>query len=383
VTYANIDKFVAHGRPENLSNPLDRWILSVSETLIEKVSQALDAYDMSRAIDPIVEFIDLLNNWYIRRSRRRFWRSENDSDKAEAYGTLYGVLKTLTLVAAPFMPFTTEAIWQNLRSESDSLSVHLADFPRFQEAFRDRNLEFKMSVVQRAVSMGRSLRYQQNIKVRQPLKTVELVTRSPEEKKVLLEMEEIIREELNVKNVIFRDNEEDLVEYQAKANFRVLGKELGKDMKAAAEGIESLSQRDIQSLLDGALLSIDVAGRSVDLTTEKLDIRRIEKANLKVLNEGTLTVGLDTEVTEELSMEGDVRDLVRSVQNLRKESGFAVTDRIVLKLHGSPRLKKSWETFNEYIASETLAVSIQWERVDGMVSVEAGDESWSVALVKA
>lgn len=382
VTYANIDKFVAQGRPENPSNPLDRWILSVSETLIEKVSQALDAYDMSRAIDPIVEFIDLLNNWYIRRSRRRFWRSENDSDKAEAYGTLYSVLKTLTLVAAPFMPFTTEAIWQNLRSESDSPSVHLADFPRLQEAYRDRELEFKMSVVQRTVSMGRSLRYQQNIKVRQPLKTVELVTRSPEEKKVLLEMEEIIREELNVKNVIFRDNEEDLVEYQAKANFRVLGKELGKDMKAVAERIESLSQREIQGLLDGAVLSIEVAGRSVDLTTDKLDIRRIEKANLKVLNEGTLTVGLDTEVTEELSMEGDVRDLVRSVQNLRKESGFAVTDRIVLRLHGSPRLKKAWETYSDYIASETLAVSVQWGSVDGMVSIEAGDEAWSVALAK-
>lgn len=382
VTYANIDKFVAQGRPENPSNPLDRWILSVSETLIEKVSQALDAYDMSRAIDPIVEFIDLLNNWYIRRSRRRFWRSENDSDKAEAYGTLYSVLKTLTLVAAPFMPFTTEAIWQNLRSESDSPSVHLADFPRLQEAYRDRELEFKMSVVQRTVSMGRSLRYQQNIKVRQPLKTVELVTRSPEEKKVLLEMEEIIREELNVKNVIFRDNEEDLVEYQAKANFRVLGKELGKDMKAVAERIESLSQREIQGLLDGAVLSIEVAGRSVDLTTDKLDIRRIEKANLKVLNEGTLTVGLDTEVTEELSMEGDVRDLVRSVQNLRKESGFAVTDRIVLRLHGSPRLKKAWETYSDYIASETLAVSVQWGSVDGMVNVEAGDEAWSVALAK-
>jgi len=134
VTYANIDKFVAHGRPENPSNPLDRWILSVSETLIEKVSQALDGYDHVRAIDPIVEFIDLLNNWYIRRSRRRFWRSENDSDKAEAYGTLYSVLKTLTLVAAPFMPFTTEAIWQNLRSESDSFSVHLVRFPPFSRS---------------------------------------------------------------------------------------------------------------------------------------------------------------------------------------------------------------------------------------------------------
>ncbi|HRU28088.1 MAG TPA: isoleucine--tRNA ligase, partial [Treponema sp.] len=246
VTYANIDGMKPTMAPENPSNPLDKWILSVSESMVERVSAALDSYDMNRAIDPIVEFIDLLNNWYIRRSRRRFWRSENDSDKAEAYGTLYSVLKKISLVAAPIMPYTTEAIWQNLRLESDPISVHLADYPLADTKRKDEGLEFKMSVVQHAVSMGRALRYQYNIKVRQPLRSVELVTRNPEEKKVLLEMEEIIREELNVKNVIFRDNEEDLVEYQAKANFRVLGKELGKDMKAAADRIEALSQQEIQ-----------------------------------------------------------------------------------------------------------------------------------------
>ncbi|MFA6505371.1 MAG: isoleucine--tRNA ligase, partial [Treponemataceae bacterium] len=279
VTYANIDKASPAGAPENPVNPLDKWILSTAETMVEKVSAALDSYDMSKAIDPIVEFIDLLNNWYIRRSRRRFWRSGNDTDKLEAYGTLYSVLKTISLVAAPFMPFTTEAIWRNLRLKDDPLSVHLADFPVPNVSRRDAELEFKMAVVRHAVSMGRSLRYQYNIKVRQPLRSVELVTRDSSEKRVLLEMEEIVREELNVKNVVFHDNEEDLVEYQAKANFRVLGKELGKDMKAAAERIEALSQTEIQSLLEGAVLSIEVAGRNVDLTKEKLDVRRLEKAN--------------------------------------------------------------------------------------------------------
>ncbi|WP_304239506.1 isoleucine--tRNA ligase [Gracilinema caldarium] len=383
VTYANIDGMKPTGAPENPSNPLDKWILSVAESMVEKVTTALDGYDMNRAIDPIVEFIDLLNNWYIRRSRRRFWRSENDSDKAEAYGTLYSVLKKISLVAAPIMPYTTEAIWQNLRLESDPISVHLADYPLADTKRKDEGLEFKMSVVQHAVSMGRALRYQYNIKVRQPLRSVELVTRNPEEKKVLLEMEEIIREELNVKNVIFRDNEEDLVEYQAKANFRVLGKELGKDMKAAAERIEALSQQEIQGLLDGATLSIEVNGKNVDLTAEKLDIRRIEKAQVKVLNEGTLTVGLDMEVTEELAQEGDVRDLVRGIQNLRKESGFDVTDRIKLTLFGSDKLKAAFKVFTDYIAQETLAVSIEWKEVPSMTEVEAGDESWKVALEKA
>jgi isoleucyl-tRNA synthetase len=383
VTYANIDGMKPTKAPENPSNPLDKWILSVSESMVEKVTAALDSYDMNRAIDPIVEFIDLLNNWYIRRSRRRFWRSENDSDKAEAYGTLYSVLKKISLVAAPIMPYTTEAIWQNLRLESDPISVHLADYPLADTKRKDEGLEFKMSVVQHAVSMGRALRYQYNIKVRQPLRSVELVTRNPEEKKVLLEMEEIIREELNVKNVIFRDNEEDLVEYQAKANFRVLGKELGKDMKAAAERIEALNQQEIQGLLDGATLSIEVNGKNVDLTAEKLDIRRIEKAQVKVLNEGTLTVGLDMEVTEELAQEGDVRDLVRGIQNLRKESGFDVTDRIKITLFGSEKLKAAFKAFTDYIAQETLAVSIEWKEVPSMTEVEAGDESWKVALEKA
>jgi isoleucyl-tRNA synthetase len=337
---------------------------------------------MSRAVDPILEFIDLLNNWYIRRSRRRFWKSENDADKVEAYATLYDVLKTLITVAAPFMPFTTDAIWQNLRLEEEPESVHLTDYPAPREERRDRELEYRMAAVRHAVSMGRSLRSQYNIKVRQPLRMVELVTRNPEEKKVLLEMEEIIREELNVKDVIFRDNEEDLVEYQVKANFRVLGKELGKDMKAAAARIETLSQSEIQGLLEGATLAIDVAGRSVDITAEKLDIRRIEKANLKVLNEGTLTIGLDTEITEELSREGDVRDLVRGVQNLRKELGLEVTDRIRLLLHGSDRLKAAWENFTAFVAGETLAQEVRWGAAEGQSSLEAGDDQWLVKIEK-
>jgi isoleucyl-tRNA synthetase len=178
------------------------------------------------------------------------------------------------------------------------------------------------------------------------------------------------------------------VEYQAKANFRVLGKELGKDMKEAASRIEALSQSEIQGLLEGAVLSIEAAGRSVDITAEKLDIRRIEKAKLRVLNEGTLTVGLDTELTEELSREGDVRDLVRGVQNLRKETGLEVTDRINLTLFGSDRLREAWEAFADYVAAETLATSVSWDKAEGQTPIDAGEggpgrsEQWLVSLSK-
>jgi isoleucyl-tRNA synthetase len=389
VTYANIDKITASGAPANPVNPLDQWILSEAQTLVEKTGGALDAYDLNRAVDHILRFIDLLNNWYIRRSRRRFWRSENDSDKLEAYGALYDALKTLIMVASPFMPFTADAIWQNLRLPADPESVHLTDYPVPNEKRRDSALEFRMAAVMSAVSIGRSLRSQYNIKARQPLRKAELVTRNEDEKKALFGMADIIREELNVKELVFSDNEEALVEYEVKANFRVLGKELGKDMKSAAAKIEALSHAEIQSVIEGASLSIDVpcegcasGAKALVITADKLDIRRIEKANLRVLNEGTLTVGLDTEITRELSMEGDIRDLIRGIQNARKEMGLSVTDRIELRVYGADSLKEAWDSFGESVAAETLAVKTQWAKTDEQIPIEAGDETWQVKIVK-
>ena len=386
VTYANIDGISPEKAPENPSNPLDRWILSSAQKLIKDVTEALDAYDLSKAVDPIVSFIDELNNWYIRRSRRRFWRSENDNDKNEAYGSLYTVLKILTKVAAPFIPFVTENIYQNLRLENEPESVHLCDYPVYDSSYRDEELEFKMDTVQKAVSMGRSLRYQFNLKIRQPLRSVELVTRNPKEKSVLLEMEDSIREELNVKNVVFHEKEDELVEYRAKANFRVLGKELGGLMGEAARKIQSLGQNEILSILDGGVLSLDIGDRTVELTEDKIIVDRLEKEHLKVLNEGTLTVGLDTLLTKELIQEGQVRDLIRGIQNLRKEKGLDVTDRIRLFVSGTKSMKEGFESFNEFISSETLASEICWveeDKADSFVPVETNEEFWKVNLEKA
>jgi isoleucyl-tRNA synthetase len=200
-------------------------------------------------------------------------------------------------------------------------------------------------------------------------------------------MTEIIREELNVKDIMFSDNEEDLVEYEVKANFRILGKELGKDMKAAAARIETLSQTEIQGLLEGASLSLDIKGangetRSFALTSDKLDIRRNEKANLRILNEGTLTVGLDTEITRELSMEGDIRDLIRGIQNNRKEMGLEVTDRIRLTVYGPEVLKEAWDNLGTTVAEEVLAIETAWAKLDGQISIEASEGSWLVKIEK-
>ncbi len=383
VTYANIDQIDIHGVPDEPENPLDRWILSEIEQLISEVTTQLDAYDLQKAIAPIADFIDLLNNWYIRRSRRRFWRSENDQDKQQAYETLYSVLMKLVHVCAPFMPFITEEIYLNLHSDDGPESVHLSDFPIAEEDRRDRSLEKKMKVTRQAVSMGRALRSMYSIKIRQPLRAIHLVTLDIEEKKVLREMEDIIREELNVKDVVFRENEEELVEYQAKPNYRVLGKQLGKDMKRAAKRIEELRMKEIQSLLESATLSIDLDGRNLDITKESVIIRRNEKENLKVLNEGSLTVALDPEITPELKQEGTVRDIVRSIQNLRKEAGLDVTDRIHLSVYGSEEIKEAIEQHQDHLVNETLTVSWEWNRKNDASEVECGDERCYISLEKA
>ncbi|MCI5523047.1 MAG: isoleucine--tRNA ligase [Spirochaetia bacterium] len=386
VQYANIDKVMCTGHEFESklpSNLLDRWLLSVTQKMVKDVTAAMEDYDLSAAIDPMLSFIDQINNWYIRRNRRRFWKSGNDSDKLEAYGTLYSALKTFCLVAAPFIPFLTESMWQNLKTQEDKDSVHLMDYPVCNEKFRDEELEFQMATVQKAVSMGRSLRNQFNLKNRQPLLSVALVTRNAQEKKVLETMKDTIAEELNVKDVIFHDQEADLVEYKAKANFKVLGKILGGKMKAAAAEIVKLNGETIAQIVDGSSVKITVEGEEVELNSESVIVERFEKENLKVVNEGTLTVGLDTKITDELKKEGYARDLVRGVQNLRKESGFEVTDRINLKVSGTSGLKDAFEMFRDFIAGETLAAVIEWkDELEGTV-IEADDVKWTVCAEKA
>ncbi len=365
VTYANIDGIQPDDPPAQLMNPLDRWILSAAQTLVAEVEAQLDAYEMQKAIGAIVRFIEQLNNWYIRRSRRRFWKSESDSDKREAYATLRSVLMTLVTVAAPFMPFTTEAIYRNLRREDQPESVHLVDWPEVQQSRRVPDLEARMDHAQTAVSLGRALRSTQNLKVRQPLRAVHLVTRDADQRRSLREMEDLIRDELNVKDVIFRGNEEELVEYRAKANYRVLGRKLGKAMPEAAARISEFSPAEIQTLLDGNTLSLEIGGENLELTSDEVLVERDEKDGLKVLNEGALTVALDPEIGEELRDEGLVRDLIRAIQQLRKDTGLEVTDRVVIGIQGPQRIIHAVESHREFLMDETLCVRLDYSAEGG------------------
>jgi isoleucyl-tRNA synthetase len=390
VTYANIDGFSANGAPRYAAdsaagapgNSLDRWILSEAERMVLEVTGQLEAYDLQKAADVFMGFIDLMNNWYIRRSRRRFWRSGNDADKREAYQTLHAALLKLIMTAAPFIPFITEEIYSNIRTPGMPESIHLCDYPVYDEARRDEGLERRMRVTMKTVSMGRSLRTDYALKIRQPLKALHLVTRDPEEKRILAEMEELIKDELNVKSLVFRENEDELVEYRAKANFRTLGKLLGKDMKAAAARIETLSLADIHSILAGTGVEMSVGERSFTLTSEGVEIQRIEKDNLKVINEGSLTVALDPELTPELIQEGLVRDLVRGIQNLRKDKGLDVTDRIELTLFGAEPVRVAAEHYKDHLLSETLATTWKWLKAADSTEIDCGEETCLVSLKK-
>ncbi|HEY9594609.1 MAG TPA: isoleucine--tRNA ligase [Spirochaetia bacterium] len=382
VTYANIDGVTPGMITGTPANQLDRWILSETERMVLEMTEQMNRYDLQRAADVFIDFIDLLNNWYIRRSRRRFWRSGNDTDKVEAYRTLYTALMKLILCAAPFVPFITEEMYSNLRAPQMPESIHLSDFPVYDAARRDVELERRMKVTMKTVSMGRSLRTEYALKIRQPLSALHVVTRDPSERKILSEMVELIRDELNVKKVLFRENEDELVEYRAKANFRTLGKQLGKDMKAAAAKIETLSTAFIHSLLEGKGVELTIGDRKFTLGPDGVEIQRLEKENLKVINDGSLTVALDPELTPELVEEGLVRDLVRGIQSLRKEKGLAVTDRIELTVSGSDAVKSAAEHHRDHLLSETLAVSWKWGAAPDAVEIECGEEKCAVSLRK-
>ena len=383
VTYANIDGYEPSETPyEELANPLDRWIISNLNRLVKTVTDAMDSYDVQAACSALTAFIDDLNNWYIRRSRRRFWKSENDGDKKEAYDTLYRVLLTFVKVAAPFVPFVTDAIYLNLRTEGMKESVHLCDYPEYNESERDENLETEMSLTMKAIAMGRALRSSSNIKIRQPLSEFLIVDRSDDERKILEDNSSIIAEELNVKKVTIRSDESSLVTYSAKANFKVLGSKLGKNMKEVAAEIQKLSSSEIASILDGIPLQVKYSEGEIALSEGDLVVQRAEKEHVKVLNEGAITVGYDTEITESLLLEGIARDLVRFVQTERKEKDFEVADHIHLTVWGGDNLKKAVEAFRSYINEETLADTLDVAENDGCTT-EIGEETVSVSVVKA
>ena len=385
-TYARIDGW--EPTSENLelprNNPLDRWILSKLAGLIDEVRNQMDLYDLNRSVAPFVGFIDLLTNWYIRRSRRRFWKAGQGSDKLEAYATLFQVLRNLSRVIAPFVPFIADGIHRALKQPGDPESVHLCLFPEKEAQMnRDSDLEQRMELVLSAVTMGRALRAKHQLKIRQPLRQITLITATPEAQRILEDLGELITDELNVKSVEISRDEKDLVELSAKANFKLLGRRMGKKMKSVSQAIAAMSPAQIRDYLQQGSIELEVEQEPTRFENEEILVQRNQKEGLLVETDNLLTVALDTEINEELMQEGLAREFVNKVQNMRKEKNLDVMDRIVTRYRGSKMLESSLETHSDFIRTETLTNVLSSESVLEGEDWDLNGEACRISIEKA
>jgi isoleucyl-tRNA synthetase len=319
----------------------------------------MDGYDLQRSVRPFVEFIEKLTNWYVRRSRRRFWKSQDDDDKLQAYRTLYHVLLEFSKIAAPFIPFVAEAIYRNLRAPGMPESVHLCDFPSAQGRHRDAALEAQMDWVMTVVAMGRQLRAANDLKVRQPLAALHVVCRDRARLAAIQPHEEMILDELNVKQVIYDADETALALLRAKPDFKRLGPRLGPKVKAAAQAIAALPGATVAALAGGVPTSVVVVGETVALAPEDVLIERQPRPDMVVASEGDLIVGLDTKLNDDLLREGLAREFVNKVQNMRKAADFEVTQRIAVTFHGDAAVRDAVRAHADYIRTEVLALECQ------------------------
>lgn len=359
VTYANIDGWspadAAEAEPP--TSRLDRWIVSELQTLLRDINAEMEAYRLYRTVPAMVSFVEKLTNWYIRRSRRRFWKSEDDADKASAYATLYRVLVTFSKALAPVLPFVTEQIYQNLVRSCDAdapESIHLCEMPQADEALRDEALEAQMGLATRAVVLGRSLRSKHDLKVRQPLRKLYLLPPDEHSRDELMEMADLISDELNIKEIVIVEDETELSEVSYKPNFRVLGPRFGKRMKEVGARVQALTSDEIAALRDGG--SIAVADG--EITLEDLEVQRTERDDLVVAIENNLGVGLDIHLDDALVHECTAREFVNRIQNMRKEAGFDVADRIAVGVSGEDGLIEAVRTHRDYVAGEVLAEDV-------------------------
>jgi isoleucyl-tRNA synthetase len=361
VTYANVDGW----RPTEIKPPdncmeLDSWIISLLNDVINKVNAEMESYNLYKVVPAIVDYIDNLTNWYIRRSRRRFWKSGNDDDKEAAYQTLYYVLVTFSQVIAPVLPFLSDSIYRNLTAflpeDKKKESVHLTGFPECDQIHHDEPTIVKMAKIRQIVAMGHSLRARFLLKNRQPLSTVTIIIRDDVAGKLLSNSKGLIAEELNVKEVVFSKDEDSVVTLSAKPNFKKLGKLFGAKMKDAAKIIEAFGPGRVHLLEKGE--TVDVLGAAIGI--DDIEIRRTKRDGVVVETSGDMTVALDTHITKDLEEECAAREFVNRIQTIRKNRDFNVTDRIAIHSVCAPALEEALKHFSGYVCNETLAVSLDW-----------------------
>lgn len=375
--YTNIDGFAykeediaLNERPE-----LDRWILSELHTLINKVDAFYSDYEPTRAARAISDFTqEYLSNWYVRLSRRRFWKGTYETDKISAYQTLYTCMTTVAKLAAPIAPFFMDRLYQDLNSvtqKETSESIHLSNFPKFDENFVDKSLERKMENAQTISSLVLSLRAKEKIKVRQPLQKIMIPVDNAQQKEEILAVENLIKHEVNIKEIQLMEDASDILIKQIKPNFKALGPKFGKDMRFIAAEVQKFTQQDINKIEKDKNISIEVNGKNIILDVSDVEISSKDIEGWLVANEGALTVALDVTITESLHKEGIARELVNRIQNARKDAGLEVTDKIKLTVLNFDNLQQSISDNRDYIMSETLTKELVFvDELKGGTNIE-------------
>lgn len=387
--YANIDGFTnqeaevpLHERPE-----IDRWILSELHTLIQTVDEAYADYEPTKASRAISDFVqENLSNWYVRLCRRRFWKGEYGTDKIAAYQTLYTCLVTVAKLSAPVAPFFMDQLYRDLVNATGSpefTSVHLANFPEFVEKFVDKSLERKMLKAQTVSSLVLSLRKKEMIKVRQPLQRVMIPVLDATFKAEIEAVSDLIKSEVNVKEVELLDDASGVLVKQIKPNFKTLGPRFGKDMGLISKAIQDFTQEQINAIDTAGELVIEISGNSITLTSQDVEITSQDIPGWLVANANGITVALDITLTEELKEEGIARELVNRIQNIRKDSGFEVTDKIKVELQRNGALEQAIRNNENYVCSETLTEALIFtDTLDKGTEIEFDDIKTKILISK-
>ncbi len=352
--YANADKIDPreYNIPVAKRDLTDRWLLSKLNHMVKDVTEGYEKYDLNIVVHKIVDFInDDFSNWYIRSNRRRFWASELTEDKKAVYLTTYETLLTLAKITAPVTPYISEEIYQNLTGKT---SVHLEDFPKVDEELLSKDLEQRMELVRDICSLGRNAREDAAIKVRQPLNFMILPL---VDEAVIEDFESIIKEELNIKEIVYKDDMTEYMDYIVKPNFKVVGKVFGPKMKDFQEAVSKLDINDVNKIKAG-YFKMNFLGEEIDVTEDMILTTLKNKKGYCAASNGKTSIVLDTSLTEDLILEGLAREVVRKVQSLRKEADFVITDHINLYYHGDEMFDKMLESYDEYIKNETLADSL-------------------------
>ncbi len=363
VTYANLDGWQPDPDVKPEYNAMDEWLLSSLNGLVRDVTNSMENYDVPGCTRPIEEFVNTLSKWYLRRSRRRFWKSDSDADKFAAYATLYEALSTVAKLLAPTMPFIAEELYQNLTRTVDAdapESVHMADWPSYDEDMIDDQLNQDMALVMRLVSLGHATRNMSEIKVRQPLSKVAFAVGSAQEQRVIEAYADILAEELNVKKVESLGETDEAVEYTLNPLPRQLGSKYKDQFPVVRKALLALDPREAASkLLAGQSVMVEVNGDELEIFPDEVEVRSEAKTGLTVAQEGAYMAALSTELTPDLVNEGLAREFIRRVQDFRKQADFDIADRIALNYQASDKLAAAVDAHKEYIMGEVLAVTLE------------------------